>query len=116
MANATEIRQKEKAANGVTIDEATKAQEAVLEAITVLKEQGHLASGRGMACGMWPLWRPRFYGKSGLALLQAPAAPGAYGGMDSSSVVGLLESIAADFARLEADTKAEDGSESLDLW
>ena len=53
-------------------------------------------------------YAPRFYGQSGMALLQAPA-PTAYGGMDGSSVVQLLESIAADFARLEADTKAEDG-------
>jgi len=97
MGNATEIRQQEKSMNAATIEEAQKAQAAVLEAITALKE---------------------FYESSGLALLQEksgskqPAMTGAYGGMTSETggVVSLLETISADFARLEADTKAEEDS------
>ncbi|CAK9019583.1 unnamed protein product [Durusdinium trenchii] len=102
MANASEIRQGEKLANAGTIAEAQKAQAAVVEAISVLKE---------------------FYEKSGLgaALLQEGSkepVPGlgkadfdtAYGGQDAGGVVQLLQQISADFARLEADTKAEEQS------
>jgi len=93
MANATEIRQQEKSMNAATIEEAQKAQAAVLEAINALKE---------------------FYESSGLALVQSkePAMTGAYGGMTSETggVVSLLETISADFARLEADTKSEEQS------
>lgn len=94
MANATEIRQQEKSMNAATIEEAQKAQAAVLEAINALKE---------------------FYESSGLALVQRskePAMTGAYGGMTSETggVVSLLETISADFARLEADTKSEEQS------
>lgn len=94
MANATGIRQQEKSMNAATIEEAQKAQGAVLEAINALKE---------------------FYESSGLALVQRsqqPAMTGAYGGMTSETggVVSLLETISADFARLEADTKSEEQS------
>jgi len=93
MANATGIRQQEKSMNAATIEEAQKAQGAVLEAINALKE---------------------FYESSGLALVQSqqPAMTGAYGGMTSETggVVSLLETISADFARLEADTKSEEQS------
>mmetsp|Transcript_37601 Transcript_37601/g.70119 ORF Transcript_37601/g.70119 Transcript_37601/m.70119 type:complete len:667 (+) Transcript_37601:41-2041(+) len=101
MANATEIRGKEKEANAGTIDEAKKAQGAVTEAITVLKE---------------------FHDKNGLspALLQVKKAEAkqpeifekTYGGMmtEASGVTGLLETISADYARLEADTAAEEQS------
>ncbi|CAK9071102.1 Uncharacterized protein SCF082_LOCUS35232 [Durusdinium trenchii] len=95
MANASEIRQGEKLANAGTIAEAQKAQAAVVEAISVLKE---------------------FYEKSGLgaALLQEgskePDFDTAYGGQDAGGVVQLLQQISADFARLEADTKAEEQS------
>ncbi|CAJ1354377.1 unnamed protein product [Effrenium voratum] len=97
LANATEIRGKEKQTNAATIKEAQEAQAAVLEAVTVLKE---------------------FYEKSGLALLQEsakaaqPESVSIYGGMtdQSGGVVALLETIAADFARLEADTSSEEQS------
>jgi len=99
IANATEIRKQEQSMNAATIEEAQKAQAAVLEAINVLKE---------------------FYESSGLgaSLLQEksgskqPAMTGAYGGMtdESGGVVSLLETISADFSRLEADTKAEESS------
>lgn len=95
IANATEIRQQEKSMNAATIQEAQKAQAAVLEAINALKE---------------------FYESSGLALVQSgskqPAMTSPYGGMTSETggVVSLLETISADFARLEADTKSEEQS------
>merc|ERR1711879_558997 len=92
MAEATEIRQKEKEENEVTIKDSAEAQTAVAQALTVLKE---------------------FYAKAGeaTALVQQPApeifdAP--YKGMQSENggVVGMLEVIESDFARLEAETKA----------
>jgi len=96
MASATEIRGKEKDANAATIKEAQEAQKAVVEATTVLKE---------------------FQDSNGLSpsLLQAKKASqpdifeNTYGGMldEAKGVTGLLETIAADFARLEADTTAE---------
>jgi len=98
MVNATSIRQNEKAANTKAIEDAIVSQKAISNALTVLRE---------------------FYAKAGEAtsLLQkddperAPTpkifdAP--YRGMtgESGGVVGLLEVIQSDFARLEADTKA----------
>merc|ERR1719331_2556080 len=92
MAKATEIRQEEKATNEQTIADAGEAQTAVAQALTVLKE---------------------FYAKAGdaTALLQQPAPEifdSPYTGMlsENGGVVGMLEVIQSDFARLETDTKA----------
>merc|ERR1719511_433703 len=97
MAKATELRQKEKATNLATIADAKAAQTAVAQALTVLKE---------------------FYEKAGeaTALLQQKDEPeifdSPYKGMgaESGGVVGMLEVIESDFARLEADTKAAEAS------
>jgi len=96
MAKATEIRQAEKATNTQTISDAGEAQTAVAQALTVLKE---------------------FYAKAGdaTALLQQPAPEifdSPYKGMQSENggVVGMLEVIESDFARLEADTKAAEAA------
>merc|ERR1719517_173810 len=98
MAEATTIRQEEKATNEETIRDSQEAQTAVSQAITVLKE---------------------FYAKAGDAtalLQQQPAAPeifdSPYKGMQSENggVVGMLEVIESDFARLEADTKAAEAA------
>merc|ERR1719460_1682250 len=94
MAKATSIRQEEKATNEVTIKDAGEAQTAVAQALTVLKE---------------------FYAKAGdaTALLQQPEIfDSPYKGMQSENggVVGMLEVIESDFARLEADTKAAEAS------
>merc|ERR1719480_299294 len=94
MAKATSIRQEEKATNEVTIKDAGEAQTAVAQALTVLKE---------------------FYAKAGdaTALLQQPEIfDSPYKGMQSENggVVGMLEVIESDFARLEADTKAGEAS------
>merc|ERR1712060_629887 len=94
MSEATKIRQEEKAKNEQTIKDASEAQTAVAQALTVLKE---------------------FYAKAGDAtafVQQQPASPeifdSPYTGMQSENggVVGMLEVIESDFARLEADTKA----------
>jgi len=98
MAEATTIRQEEKATNEVTIKDSQDAQTAVAQALTVLKE---------------------FYANAAEAtalLQQQPAAPeifdAPYTGMQSENggVVGMLEVIQSDFARLEADTKAAEAT------
>jgi hypothetical protein len=94
VAKATKIRDEEKAKNTVTIADSQEAQEAVANALTVLRE---------------------FYEKAGKAtamVQQQPEAPPifdkSYKGMGGSStgVIGMLEVIQSDFARLEAETKA----------
>jgi len=94
MTEATKLRQAEKAENLATIKDAKEAQTAVAEALAVLKE---------------------FYAKAGEAtalVQQQPTPPpifdSAYTGMQSESggVIGMIEVIEADFARLEADTTA----------
>merc|ERR1719219_575520 len=97
MAKATEIRQKEKEDNEVTIKDSQEAQTAVAQALTVLRE---------------------FYAKAGeaTALLQKKQMPeifdSPYKGMqgESGGVIGMLEVIESDFARLEADTSAAEAS------
>jgi len=97
MAKATKLRDDEKATNTETIADAQAAQTAVAQALTVLKE---------------------FYEKAGeaTALLQQKDEPeifdSPYKGMgaESGGVVGMLEVIESDFARLEADTKAAEAS------
>merc|ERR1719293_201064 len=90
MAKATKIRGDEKATNTETIADSQAAQTAVAQALTVLKE---------------------FYAKAGeaTAFVQQSAEPeifdSPYKGMggESGGVVGMLEVIESDFARLEAD-------------
>merc|ERR1712139_187212 len=98
MAKATTLRQEEKATNTETIKDSQEAQTAVAQALTVLKE---------------------FYEKAGEAtalMQQQPEAPevfdSAYKGMQSENggVVGMLEVIESDFARLESDTKAAEAT------
>jgi len=98
MAKATKLRQEEKAENAQTVKDSKDAQAAVAQALTVLKE---------------------FYAKAADAtafLQQQPEAPEIfekeYKGMQSENggVVGMLEVIESDFARLESDTKAAEAS------
>jgi hypothetical protein len=98
-AEATEVRQKEKAKNEETIADAKAALEAVSMAMKVLKE---------------------FYAKAGgeeALMQQSPAddAPesfsnDAYTGQQGAKggVVGMMEVIHSDFSRLEADTSADE--------
>lgn len=98
VANATELRGKEKAKNNETVTDAKAAQDAVAQALSVLKE---------------------FYEKAGqaTALVQTntqsdqPAifdAPYKGMGGESGGVLALLEAIAADFAKLESETASEE--------
>jgi len=95
MATATGLRQDEKKTNAVTVKDAQDAQTAVAQALVVLKE---------------------FYAKAGdataLVQKQQPVAPeifdSPYRGLqaENGGVVGMLEVIQSDFARLEVETKA----------
>jgi len=92
MATATELRHSEKAENEQAIADAQAASAATSSAVGVLKE---------------------FYEKAGQAtvLVQTPAPfDTPYQGMQSENggVLGMLEVIASDFARLEADTKSSE--------
>merc|ERR1719335_1189583 len=91
MKEATEIREKEKAENLQTIADAKEAQEAVEQALTILRD---------------------FYAKQ--ALLQEQQVPEmkAYKGQGGAKkgVVGMLEVILSDFARLEAETTADENT------
>jgi len=98
MSKATELRQNEKKTNTETIADSQEAQTAVAQALTVLKE---------------------FYAKAAEAtalLQQQPEAPEIFDkpytgmGSENGGVVGMLEVIESDFARLEADTKASEAS------
>merc|ERR1719272_1882749 len=98
MAKATELRQEEKTENTAAIKDAGEAQTAVAQALTVLKE---------------------FYAKAGEAtalVQQQPEAPETfdkpYQGMggESGGIVGMLEVIESDFARLESETKASEAT------
>jgi len=90
MKEATEFRGTEKEENMKTIKDAKEAQDAVNQALVILKE---------------------FYAKQG-AFLQAAQVPemAAYKGMGGAKkgVVGMLEVILSDFARLEAETTADE--------
>jgi len=90
VAKATEMREDEKAKNAETIKDAQEAQTAVAQALTVLKE---------------------FYAKAAeaTALIQQPEVfDQPYTGMGGAAggVVGMLEVIESDFARVQAETNA----------
>jgi hypothetical protein len=97
VAEATLMRQEEKATNAETVSDAQEAQVAVSQALTVLKE---------------------FYRKAATATALVQIAhkeepkknpfQEAYTGMggENTGVVGMLEVIGTDFARLESETEA----------
>merc|ERR1719487_1057057 len=89
MAKATNIRQEESKQNAATVKDATEAQTALAQASSVLKE---------------------FYAKAGeaTAFLQAEPFKGNQEGM--GGVMGMLEVIESDFARLEAETQAAEAT------
>jgi len=97
MAKATDLRNNEKAKNIETIADSKEAQTAVAQALAVLKD---------------------FYAKAATAtsFVQGREDPtifeSEYKGMQNSKggVVGMLEVIESDFARLEADTKSAEAS------
>lgn len=94
MGKATALRSSEKASNSAAVADAEAAQNALSQAVAVLKD---------------------FYAKAGeQAMLQLgqdhSALDGPYQGMqaDKGGVVGLLEVIQSDFARLEAETRSSE--------
>jgi len=100
MAEATELRKSEKETNEETIADAQEAQTAVAQALTVLKDFYSTASEATalLQQGQQPTPPPIF---------DAP-----YRGMgdEAGGVVGMLEVIESDFARLEAETKASEAA------
>merc|ERR1719183_1611721 len=98
MLKATKFREAENTKNSQTIEDSKEAQTAVASALTVLR---------------------KFYAKAREAtalLQQQPVAPeifdSPYKGMNAENggVVGMLEVIQSDFARLEAETKAAEAT------
>merc|ERR1719213_904220 len=94
VSEATKLRQEEKSKNTETISDSQEAQTAVAQALTVLKE---------------------FYAKAAeaTAFIQEPEVfDEPYKGMggEAGGVVGMLEVIESDFARLESDTKAAEAT------
>merc|ERR1740117_2665472 len=97
MATATKQRQSEKAENTEPIKDAGDAQTAVAQALVVLKE---------------------FYAKAAesTALVQRVGEPDIFDspykgmGAESGGVVGMLEVIESDFARLEAETSSAEAT------
>ncbi|CAJ1444852.1 unnamed protein product [Effrenium voratum] len=103
LANQTETRKLEKDENTKTVDDAKTAQDAVAQALTVLKE---------------------YY--SGVQLVQTTAgsslkgkAPeifeGSYSGQGSEAVVAMLEVVQADYAKLESTTAAQEAAAAKDF-
>jgi len=90
MAEKTELRNTEKAKNEETINDSQEAQTAVAQALTVLKE---------------------FYSKAASATSFVQKLE-PYKGMQSEStgIVGMLEVVESDFARLESSTKAAEAT------
>merc|ERR1719284_116195 len=95
MAKATKLRQEEKATNTETISDAQEAQTAVAQALVVLKE---------------------FYAKAAESTAFVQKQPeifdAPYKGMaaESGGVIGMLEVIESDFARLEAETSSAEAT------
>jgi len=94
MAESTTMRQDEKATNTATIKDSQEAQTAVAQALVVLKEF-YAQAGEATALVQKQHQEP--------AIFDSP-----YTGMQSENggVVGMLEVIQSDFARLETETQA----------
>lgn len=103
--DATQLRSTEKATNAQTVDEAKAAQVAVERATQVLKEFYAGAADANF-----------LQGNAGLRQEMAQAAQAPYKGMqtENGGVLGFLEVIMSDFARLESETNsAEDQAASV---
>jgi len=101
MASATDLREKEAAKNKIAVADAKEAQAAVAEALTVLKEFYAKATGatsfvQSSSATLVTHGQPEIFGDE------------AYTGMggESGGVLGMMEVIESDFARLEAETTA----------
>mmetsp|Transcript_150890 Transcript_150890/g.366494 ORF Transcript_150890/g.366494 Transcript_150890/m.366494 type:complete len:679 (+) Transcript_150890:77-2113(+) len=101
----TQLRQEEKATNTQTVKDAQEAQTAVAQALTVLKEF-YAKAGESTALVQKPA------GKSAALVQQPEIFDSPYKGMQSEKggVVGMLEVVESDFARLEAETSAAEAT------
>jgi len=105
-AEATKIRGEEKATNAQTVADAKEAQLALEKATQVLKEFYTSAAEASLLQGG---------GQASLAQEMKAAAQAPYKGMQSEhgGIVGFLEVILSDFARLESETSAaEDAAQT----
>ncbi|CAJ1405721.1 unnamed protein product [Effrenium voratum] len=95
MAQATDLRTKEKAKNAATVKDAQEAQKAVAEALSVLKEF-YAKAGEATSLVQTNAKKPEVFGDE------------PYQGMsgESGGVLGMLEVIQSDFARLQAETES----------
>merc|ERR1719217_1223890 len=92
VAEATKMREEEKAKNAATIKDAQEAQTAVASALTVLKEF-YAKAAKATALAQQPeIFDKPYKGMSGM----------------TGGVVGMLEVIESDFARLQAETLASE--------
>jgi len=113
VAKATKIRNKETAENKATMADAQAAQQAVAKAMTVLKEFYDKAAKATALVQETPDSDENsedvsFFQKS--KTHQPPIFDKAYKGMggENGGVIGMLETIASDFAQLEAETSAQE--------
>merc|ERR1719421_2559706 len=93
VAEATEIRNAEKAKNAETVSDAKEAQTAVAQALAVLKDFYAKAAEATALVQGWEDDAPETFDKPYTGM-----------GAEGGGVVGMLEVIASDFARLESDT------------
>merc|ERR1719473_2153437 len=120
VAKATALREEEKAKNTATIEDAKVAEEAVGQALSVLKEFYDKAATATALSQQAKPEGPINYdtralailgGGAGAAMVQVPGAPETfddkpYTGMANGGVMGMLEVIQSDFARLLSETEA----------
>merc|ERR1712066_973187 len=99
MAESTTMRQEEKATNSATIKDAQEAQTAVAQALVVLKE----FYAKGAEATALVQQRRGGSHQEPPAIFDSP-----YTGMQSESggVIGMLEVVQSDFARLETETSS----------
>jgi hypothetical protein len=129
MAKATAIREVEKEKNKATIEDAKGAQAATQQAIAVLKEFYDKAAVQGAAMAQEKETPSSSinYDERALqildktSLLQKSSATqkpemeeGGYTGMGNGGVMGMLEVIESDFARLLAETTADEAENAAD--
>merc|ERR1719333_1641295 len=122
VAKATALREAEKAKNTATIEDAKVAEEAVGQALSVLKEFYDKAATATALSQQAKPEGPIAYdsralailgGGAGAAMVQVPGAPETfddkpYTGMANGGVMGMLEVIQSDFARLLSETSASE--------
>eukprot|EP00933_Yihiella_yeosuensis_P040584 TRINITY_DN348_c0_g2_i1.p1 TRINITY_DN348_c0_g2~~TRINITY_DN348_c0_g2_i1.p1 ORF type:complete len:665 (+),score=214.21 TRINITY_DN348_c0_g2_i1:72-2066(+) len=107
LSEALGLRNKEKSENVMVLKEAKDAQEAVTQAMSVLKD---FYSSAAKATAFIQIDQVKKTSENKRKANQPEIFDSAYTGMggQSGGVVGMLEVIAADFARLESETSAQE--------